>query len=60
MEEPENGMCLRHGRIPFFAWCFGCIHGKGVVLVEVYIAKRGILCYNLLDKVALLCPDEEK
>ena len=44
----------------FFAWCFGYIRRGRVVLVEVHIAKGGILCYNLLDKVALLCPDEEK
>lgn len=48
------------GAYRFFAGCFGRIRAEGTVLVEVYIAMGGVLCYNLLDKVALLCPNEEK
>ena len=43
-----------------FSEYFSKAAGRGIVLVEVHIALNGGLCYNLLDKVALLCFVAEK
>ena len=48
------------GSMPVFSESFSKAAGRGTVLVEVHIALNSGLCYNLLDKVALLCFVAEK